>query len=432
MLSLGKLRQEGSSSGEQCQEGRFRASPWFSKPSFFSRWPREIVQRALDNQSTVSIFVENILAGWFASDVYKDMSKVGIVLDVFMPGKLTWDGFRYGFVRFDFSGTSREMVEKINTSKSLNGMFRTKVATNRWRASGSRRDKVEVASSSNHSEEGYRNTDASFAFNPSGSCLNILKNCAFGEVKKGVGMQDVIKLFKVITNSMFDVKMLGGNYVLMVFESHEAFSMCLKHKDAWKGECFEFLKEWEIGDCATQRECCLNIHGVPSYVWCDEFFKQISICFGKFIKSINPLESSNYLDVARIQIMTTYRDHITRSFKVLVGWISKGGETQGSLDPFGIMDTIRYLEKGKGVMGEEAAEKNKPCGDSSTQDCDIELVNKRVLAATTSMASSKSVKVGKTLEVGRALGLEIVGDVGEVERVIEELVEKEGTEWVDS
>ncbi|KAJ4849337.1 hypothetical protein Tsubulata_025666 [Turnera subulata] len=46
-------------------------------------------------------------------------------------------------------------------------------------------------------------------------------------------------------------------------------------------------------------------------------------------------------------------------------------------------------------------------GDNSTQDCDIELGNKRVVTAITSFASFNSMEVGKTLEFGHELDLEV-------------------------
>ncbi|KAJ4834496.1 hypothetical protein Tsubulata_021021 [Turnera subulata] len=262
-----------------------------------------------------------------------------------------------------------------------------------------------ASSSFTHPAKESKNQEASFIFNPTPSCLNMLKNCAFGEVRKGLSLQDITTSFGSITNLAVDVKMLGGNYVLVFFESREALLSCLKHKEAWKEECFLFIKEWEVGDCATQRECWLNIHGVPPHAWCDDFFSMIAIHFGTLVKSLNPLSSSNHLDVARIQITTPYREpiadllsgekippEVVYSDPVLSSEGSCSASSisdqdaalieakaHNSQDLFGILDTIRYLEKGKTVAN-KGTEWNQSFGQMSMGNTRL-VDNKKVSAS---------------------------------------------------
>ncbi|KAJ4822063.1 hypothetical protein Tsubulata_030097 [Turnera subulata] len=224
-------------------------------------------------------------------------------------------------------------------------------------------------------------------------------------------MSELSNSLSAITNSKVDVKELGGNYVLLYFESRKAMMSCLKYKAAWEDKCFQILKEWEDGDCTTQRRCCLNIYGVPPQAWCKEFFELIAVRYGSFLKLVNELEGCNNLEVAKMQLMTTHKEPIHQSFQVKISNIVyevvvvevqpvltpelvgsfKGDDTtddgrddsamkdfsssqpevftprpagdqndedtlktatQKSLDPFGIHDVIKYMEKGKSVLGD--------------------------------------------------------------------------------
>ncbi|KAJ4827433.1 hypothetical protein Tsubulata_011086 [Turnera subulata] len=116
-----------------------------------------------------------------------------------------------------------------------------------------------------------------------------------------------------------DVKTLGGEYVLISFDTRESMLVCIQDGESWISEVFLLVKEWEEDDFALNRVCWLNIYGTPPQAWCQEFFMNISVQFGKFIRLFNDFEGSSNLDVAQVQIMTTHKEPISRSFKALIG-----------------------------------------------------------------------------------------------------------------
>ncbi|KAJ4831059.1 hypothetical protein Tsubulata_001801 [Turnera subulata] len=71
-------------------------------------------------------------------------------------------------------------------------------------------------------------------------------------------------------------------------------------------------------------------------------------------------------------------------------------------------------------------------GDSSTQDEDIAMGNRRAVAVSCSVSFFKSMEVAKTLEVANDLGLEVERCPDEVGLMVANLVEKESNDWVDA
>ncbi|KAJ4824791.1 hypothetical protein Tsubulata_029197 [Turnera subulata] len=173
------------------------------------------------------------------------------------------------------------------------------------------------------------------------------------------------------------------------------------------------FREWEDGDGASNRNCWLNIYGVPPHARCEDFFNLVAIRFGKFIHLYNCMDNSDDLEVARVQISTTYKKPISRSFKTKIGnkfyevtvceaqpycplvtagdhdhqesseWedrsiapcsISMEGPSEsgkakgeGSNDPFGILDTIKGLKKGKKSRVDCMPKKGKSTGQRNNE-----------------------------------------------------------------
>ncbi|KAJ4821785.1 hypothetical protein Tsubulata_019845 [Turnera subulata] len=91
------------------------------RPSFFSKQSRDFIRREEEAGRVRTVFLENIPTRWSSIDVYKEMSMCGHVMDIYIPVKLSWNGVRYGFVRFENQGTMGEIVEHIN--RRSNGML---------------------------------------------------------------------------------------------------------------------------------------------------------------------------------------------------------------------------------------------------------------------------------------------------------------------
>ncbi|KAJ4848334.1 hypothetical protein Tsubulata_003734 [Turnera subulata] len=143
--------------------------------------------------------------------------------------------------------------------------------------------------------------------------------CAFGFTTEGCNVAGLGIQLKQLSGYQLQVKAMGGNYVLVVFQSREEMLSCVEMVDSGAIDDLLMLREWKDVDYATCRLCWLNIFGVPPQAWCKKFFNMIAIRVKKFIKLANSLEESNNLEVARVEILTTYKTPISRSFKSLVG-----------------------------------------------------------------------------------------------------------------
>ncbi|KAJ4830582.1 hypothetical protein Tsubulata_034238 [Turnera subulata] len=329
----------------------FSRWPREAKPVSFSRWPREAIQRATEEDRVRTIYLENIPSGWGTFDIYTEMSKFGKVLDIYVPGKLSRNGVRYGFVMFENNRDIGAVVEKIN--RYSNGMLCANMARGRRNEAGfAKGSQGKVAAT--HSQ-GYRNLgmsakvrdgrsfsravamdnkqvaqkrtakggiesvkDGSLAFNPKRECMDTLKECAFGILACDVVTYDICTKIKSLIDIAVDVKCLGGNHVLLAFESQEVMLTCLESGLLSDSRIFEWLKPWEEGDCATNRSCWLNIYGVPPQAWCEEFFSMITSRFGCFLKLQNSLVGSNDLEVAKVLVQTTFTESIERSYAAMI------------------------------------------------------------------------------------------------------------------
>ncbi|KAJ4851175.1 hypothetical protein Tsubulata_050298 [Turnera subulata] len=256
-----------------------------------------------------------------------------------------------------------------------------------------------VSSDSSKHEVNPYGDGVNIVFNPTSSCLDKLKACAFGTLASKVVTYDICSRINSLIDLNVDVKAVGGNYVLLAFESRDVMLACLRSGLLQECGLFEWLKPWGVGDCAANRTCWVNICGAPPEAWCEEFFRSVTLRFGNFIKLHNSLGDSNDLEVAKVLITTTFKEFIDRSYKARVnnrvyeikvmeaqssnphelrcsfgvqsrdkegvdqscsdkgghgmsGVMSSRGESS-SQDPFSIQDTIKYLRKGKAIMGSE-------------------------------------------------------------------------------
>ncbi|KAJ4830279.1 hypothetical protein Tsubulata_021757 [Turnera subulata] len=316
------------------------------RPMFFSKWSRERIQQAIEEGRVANVFVENIPTGWAISDIYREMSKFGAAVDIFIPRKLSWNGIRYGFVRYETNRKAEDIVEKIN--KKGNGMLNAKVARNRLvvrrtivskqklneRKISDLREGVSFSRAvgftyppinSNAVEGTYTN----IVFIPKKECLDKLKKCAFGVLREGIAPGSIVGRLKSRAGLNVTVKTLGGEYVLVVFEFIDALKACVQGYVPWLGEYFLSFKEWEHQDLATHRPCWINIYGTPPHAWCEDFFRQIT---GRLVAEVQPPVSD--------------REGFTKAGDQISTLAPMEDNLQLS-GPIGIMDIIKKREKGK-------------------------------------------------------------------------------------
>ncbi|KAJ4836398.1 hypothetical protein Tsubulata_039458 [Turnera subulata] len=138
-------------------------------------------------------------------------------------------------------------------------------------------------------------------------------------MSEGCSFRKIVGLVSSSLKQEVEIKFLGGFYVILKLSSREAMLECLNSCEFRKRGYFDLLKEWELEDCASHRLGWINIHGVPPAAWCSDFFSQVAIRFGQFIRCHNELESSSDLSMARVLVLTTYKNPLSRSFEVAVG-----------------------------------------------------------------------------------------------------------------
>ncbi|KAJ4841810.1 hypothetical protein Tsubulata_001710 [Turnera subulata] len=159
---------------------------------------------------------------------------------------------------------------------------------------------------------------SAFVFKTTEECLEYLNTCAFEVLRDGFEVHDVSASMGALSKSCLRVKSLGGCYVLVSFKSRKDMVSCVDMENDSGYEYFDLFKPWEEGDHASHRLCWLNVIVTPPQAWCEEFFSNIAVHFGRFVKLYKGLSSCVDLDVARIQVLTTYREPIARSFTVSI------------------------------------------------------------------------------------------------------------------
>ncbi|KAJ4845647.1 hypothetical protein Tsubulata_042223 [Turnera subulata] len=102
-----------------------------TKPSYFSKWSRNQIQKAIDNREISSFYVENLPTNWTAVDVHMTVAKFSDVYDVFIPSKRSKKGNRFCFIRVKPYPDSKSILTNINHIQSPNGLLRAFIAKNR-------------------------------------------------------------------------------------------------------------------------------------------------------------------------------------------------------------------------------------------------------------------------------------------------------------
>ncbi|KAJ4847405.1 hypothetical protein Tsubulata_049351 [Turnera subulata] len=341
--------KQSSSRGTRTEGSVKRSSSEQEKrPSFFSKQSREFIRREEEARRVITVFLENIPSRWSSIDVYKEMSMCGHVMDIF-PGKLSWNGVRYGFVRFENQGTMGEIVEHIN--RRSNDMLCANLAKKSRILATSNRDpkgKAKVVPTDHHQDrlralggkmkDGFSfsqavklepsqpkdqnrmvdKVDVNLVFHSPDECTKKLKACALAVIKDGIVSYDICKRVRNAIDATVDVKNLGGSYVLIAFESRNTMLACLNAGVLGDLGILDEIKAWDEGDCARNRVVWVNVYRVPPEAWCNEFFRQVTTAFGNYIKLYNSLDGSNDLSVAKVQILTTRKHYLEGCSKVRI------------------------------------------------------------------------------------------------------------------
>ncbi|KAJ4832058.1 hypothetical protein Tsubulata_009189 [Turnera subulata] len=316
-------KNEGRISGAEVSKAR---------PAYFSKWSREYVQRAVDDCKAITVFVEGLITQWGPLDMFKAMSRFGTVIDIFIPGRPKWNGIRYGFVRFVNVRNIVEVLARINSSLGAVGEIRANVARERRKRVASVKEFPQSSRSLNDGaviREGRsfkeavahgcsasslmkgqeEECDGTFiVFNPKQESLAFLNSCTFGVFSEDVPAGHFRSRLMIMLGRPVNVKLLGGNYVQVSFDSREEMLSCVQAEEAWNDGSLMLFREWQEGDCASNRLCYLNVSGIPPHAWCEEFFGLIVVRFGKLVKLENRMDTSDHLE-SRVEQQNSTKDN---------------------------------------------------------------------------------------------------------------------------
>ncbi|KAJ4826904.1 hypothetical protein Tsubulata_006131 [Turnera subulata] len=257
-------KNEGRNSGAEVSKAR---------PVYFSKWSREYVQRAVDDCKAITVFVEGLPSQWGPLDIFKAVSRFVNVRNIV------------------------EVLVRINSGLGAVGEIRANVARERRKRVASVKE-----------------------FPQSSRSLN--DGAVIREGSEDVPAGDFRSRLMIMLGRPVNVKLLGGNYVLVSFDSWKEMLSCVQAEEAWNDGSLMLFREWQEGDCASNRLCYLNVSGVPPHAWCEEFFGLIVVRFGKLVKLENSMDTSDHLEIARIQVLTSYKNPINCSFTTLIGKLS--------------------------------------------------------------------------------------------------------------
>ncbi|KAJ4825487.1 hypothetical protein Tsubulata_025506 [Turnera subulata] len=192
-----------------------------SKHSFFSKWSRQQVQRAIGNTT---------------------------VANVFIPSKTSRSGKRFGFVRFRNGGDIQRILADLN--------------------------KYQVGGTPAPSQ-----TQPGIVFSPPPDTLSWLTRCAFGALRKPQDSHAIQELFTLHGVSEVTVSQVGRDSVLVCFPSTPSMAQfCLEGYD-WVKDCFWSFEPWKQGLGPVNRTCWISVRGIPLQAWCKEFFTLVALFY---------------------------------------------------------------------------------------------------------------------------------------------------------
>ncbi|KAJ4839188.1 hypothetical protein Tsubulata_038956 [Turnera subulata] len=306
------------------------------KPLTFSKWNRKITQQAIADGHLLSIYVENIPMVWTIADILSTLSVYGEIIDVYIPGKKSRNGKRFGFIRFKKVQNHSRIIEGISSIPTPEGKLRGSYAREIGYAPTSQPSKNPAITHVNRTMQGKSyaqtvkkqddasslrvkpvcNGTANVFFCPLDETMNWLNCCAYGVLSSPIERDVVQEIF--ISNGIHDavVSELGGEAVLVHFQSQDAKRSFLSSLPMWIEDHFQVFREWMQGDGAPNRKCWIQLKGVPLQTWCRNFFMSICRRFGDLIKIAEITEEKLNLEYAFIQVLTSVNSPISWDFNV--------------------------------------------------------------------------------------------------------------------
>ncbi|KAJ4838908.1 hypothetical protein Tsubulata_006781 [Turnera subulata] len=305
----------------------------------FSKWSRKAIERAIDRQEVISVYVENIPDRWLPTDIHLVMNRYAEVLDVFIPRKKNKSGKRFAFVRFSNNVVIAPIIQRINSMQIDSKFLAASVAKSRivlqrppvsraqvpsFSRVSANRPFAEVVRAPQVTQQLPRAEckpqDKSFsAFIPKKGSPEWLDCCAFGVLKSPMPFKSLLNLFPHKESPVTDIIPLGGVSFLFRFQSVAERNALIGCKPDWFTPLFEVFRPWENGDSASNRLCWVLIKGTPPCAWSADFFRFITSSLGSMVDWSFESSSKNRMDVAEVLILTKSTTFINKVLSVQIG-----------------------------------------------------------------------------------------------------------------
>ncbi|PKI58600.1 hypothetical protein CRG98_020989 [Punica granatum] len=220
--------------------------------------------------------------------------------------------------------------------------------------------------------------------------------------------------------------MLGGDAVLLAFESHDHMGSLIMDP-GWLRQWFYHIKEWEPGLGPTESSVWLRSEGVPPLAWTAQFFSVLCSLHGRFVSFDHSTLTKERLDLGRPHVTTIRREFIMRNVKVDIDGqafdirkkeVAPVPPLENSISDGGIQNMNRII-KLVDVPGVDVE-----VGVSSPIDVSMDATSD-----SHGQIAANEVEVEKTWEIVKAVGLASLGDESAVLKKISRMIGREEEEW---
>ncbi|KAL8498658.1 hypothetical protein ACS0TY_021845 [Phlomoides rotata] len=154
-----------------------------------------------------------------------------------------------------------------------------------------------------------------FVYKSSEYDRTFLKQCFTGQLKEEYPWTDIEDEIQEIGEERFQIKYIGGDLVFIYpIEEQIIESKDLELISKW----FEYLEPWSVRDAHNVRLVWTQWFGVPMHAWNPNFFKLVSLKFGKMLRIDDNTISKKNVQMARVLIKTPYSEISRDPFPVMV------------------------------------------------------------------------------------------------------------------
>ncbi|PWA65462.1 hypothetical protein CTI12_AA329110 [Artemisia annua] len=259
---------------------------------------------------STSVFVTNFPDNVRAKDLWHVCKQYGHVVDSFIPERRSKARKRFGFVRFIKVFDVDRLVGNLCTVWIGNYRIHANVARfSRPLATNIRPDSNKTGISRMNSDGNNKDIDG----RDKGSSYADFSCCLNGKLKEIGALINLKMVMKNEGFTDFDLKYLGGLWIMIGFKSIEAkekFLLCETMK-SWFSQIVQASGEFIVDGRITW----VDIEGVPLKVWSFNTFNKIAAKWGSLL-SVKEADEDSFHS-KRLCVHTTGLHNIFESFKLV-------------------------------------------------------------------------------------------------------------------